>query len=254
MALVARNGVWLTRTGILPDGAGRLPAGMDVSGVVQAIADGNIRFASSNNVQLYSAASNITLGCSGLPDVLRVEAGRVDAAALRVRDGSLGLAGSNGSGIALDSTDGIATERHVRWRASAEGPCWEMAGGGLRLTASPNPSSSSGRSVSFGMRINDAEELEFYKRTHDATTGSTSYRRLMTLGRADEDLDLTDSSMLTRSVFAAWGGESGSWHGANSNFSSHTSAAPDSPALRPVHAAAPARPRDATADILVRRW
>ncbi len=76
MALVARNGLWLTRGGVAaadpfaPHQLTSVPFGYD--GLVQAMATGEMRLAAASNVQVYASTSNVLLGAQGTSNVLSV--------------------------------------------------------------------------------------------------------------------------------------------------------------------------------------
>lgn len=82
MAFVAQNGFWLTRDGFAPDPLNSnnnpLLGGVLYDGVVQAIAAGELRLASGNELQVYSGDSNIRLGAGGVTDVMTVRPDGVD--------------------------------------------------------------------------------------------------------------------------------------------------------------------------------
>jgi hypothetical protein len=92
MALIARNGVWLTRaTAPVPDGSlvqsvvgSTWPLSSD--GLVQAIASGEFRMTAGSNMQLYSALSNVQLGAQGSSNTLTVTSNAVEIRGqLRIR-------------------------------------------------------------------------------------------------------------------------------------------------------------------------
>lgn len=238
MAVVAQQGLWLSRAGTFAQdpltvqiaraggSSSSISSGSsNYTGLVQAMASGEMRFASGSNLQLYSAASNVLLGAGGLSNVVVVHSNLVllnaDALVqgdLRLRGClrstpapevnvqntvvRLGFAASNeaapagspepalhGAGILLESDADASNvyEKSLRWRAgqrvgqgaaglvsaggASNGPCWEFRGGGLRLTA---PVRAPGRAgvahsntvgeVSYGLHINEREELVLYKR------------------------------------------------------------------------------------------
>lgn len=86
MAIVARKGLWLSRTGqMFPDPLSPLspwagssngqPAhslSPDYGGLVQAMASGEMRLASASNLQLYSSTLNVVVGAGGQSDVISV--------------------------------------------------------------------------------------------------------------------------------------------------------------------------------------
>lgn len=84
MALVARNGIWLTRspaTAVDPfsaqlnaagSSASQVPVPFGYDGLVQAMASGEMRFAAASNVQLYASSSNVLIGAQGTSNVISV--------------------------------------------------------------------------------------------------------------------------------------------------------------------------------------
>jgi hypothetical protein len=193
MALVTRNGLWLSRKGpALPDPldpAGALPDGalraVPYDGLLQAMAQGEMRLEATADVVMYSGGSNVLLGAGGAPGVVAVGSNSVvvNAAALAVlgplvvvgvTDGASNTAGGeaalDGAGLQLasdlDASD--AYEKSLRWRAgealaragrgglatalapgaASNAPLWEALGGGhLRVTA---PGRATAAGVAFG--------------------------------------------------------------------------------------------------------
>jgi hypothetical protein len=240
MALVAHNGLWLTRQGFAPDPLHPLspgvspvgPQGVLHDGIVQAMASGELRLAAGSNLQIYSAMGGVKMGAGTVTDVVTIRQdgvdvrgslrilGTLDAVAssdLQVRDKLVRVshegAGCNlsdevldGSGIALGS-DAQLYERSVRWRkglaesaqdasmapgATSNAGFWEVMGGGLRITcptkADPN------RRVSYGMHINEQEELVMYKAWSAAPDKPMAYQRVFTFGSTSTPLQLPTSS------------------------------------------------------------
>jgi hypothetical protein len=107
----------------------------------------------------------------------------------------------DGSGLYVsdpsDAAEAPGQERSVLWRAGVQGAramlqpggmsnesFWEFRGGGLRLTSGCRAGGGGGE-VSYGLRINEAEELEVYKRWTDAAGGATMrYARVAAFGPA----------------------------------------------------------------------
>ena len=72
MAFVARNGLWLTRSPEVPASSVR------TSGLIEALATGKMRLASSgDDVFIASAASNVFIGSFDTPDVIPVRSNLV---------------------------------------------------------------------------------------------------------------------------------------------------------------------------------
>jgi hypothetical protein len=234
MAFVARNGIYLARAprfaaDPFDTASAATPATpVDYSGLVQAIASGEMRFASACNMQLYSATSNIVLGAGAARDVITVSSnvvvinadvrvrGSVDSytstevnivdKVLRVAypqpsNAPVGVADLDGAGLQLaDAAVAANYEKSVKWRSglAADAPpaqpasehasasnesFWELRGGHLRIT---RPRADPSSTVSYGLRINERDELEFYKASLDPAAGATTYQRVFTMGSAAE--------------------------------------------------------------------
>lgn len=237
MALVAQNGLWLTREGFARDpltpGAAGGPQGVLYDGLVQAMASGELRLAAGSNLQVYSAASNVVLGAGGVADVVTVRAdgvdirgavrvlGTIDAISssdLLVRDKLVRVSHEasscnlpddvlDGAGVALGSA-AQRYERSLRWRrglgASAEAAAlavgatsnegfWELRGGGLRLSAPRRADGGAGQ-VSYGMHINEREELVMYKAWSPSPGEPLVYQRVFTFGSTAQPLALPTSA------------------------------------------------------------
>lgn len=100
----------------------------------------------------------------------------------------------DGAGLLVEPPATDAVERSLRWRRGRLGvaalggpggasnePCWEVRGAGLRLTRARDAQLDA--EVSYGLRVNEREELEFYKRWTGAG-GQEGFVRLGALGRA----------------------------------------------------------------------
>lgn len=175
MALVARNGLWLTRASPAVETA----SAVRTSGLIEALATGEMRFASTgDNMYIASLTSNVVIGSFGTPDVITVGSNTVTVNAdlqvvgtvqtvhtadLYVQDYVVSVAcgalpgdsaSTDGAGVivgAPSNFDGTPDERSVRWRAgqvagtvasvasapggASNGPGWDVRGGWLRLTA-----------------------------------------------------------------------------------------------------------------------
>jgi hypothetical protein len=230
MALIARNGVWLTRREfaadpLLPGVHGALGQRIAYDGLVQAIATGEMRLASTSNLQVYSALSNVLLGAGGMSNVISVSSNLVQINAdvhirgtieaflsteINLQDKVMRLAypevGSeasitdqylDGSGIMLADQLVGNYEKSIKWRTAAgmgtaafvarggasNESFWEVRGGGLRMTTPKRASGRGGGEVSYGMHINEKEELEMYKRWTDGS-GREYTQRVFTFGSA----------------------------------------------------------------------
>jgi hypothetical protein len=223
MAFVARNGIYLTRSGLSSNLSLPPDPKVDYGGLVQAIASGEMRFASASNMQLYSSMKELILGAGATPNVITISSnavvinadvrvkGSVDSytstevnlvdKVVRVAypqplDAVVDAASLDGAGLALADTSMSNYEKSVKWRsgqgadavtATDQGSAsneshWELVGGHLRLTArrrSPNSGT-----VSYGMRINEREELEFYKMLPSVgpVPQPAVYQRVFTVG------------------------------------------------------------------------
>ena len=226
MALIARNGVWLTRKPFADDPFASVGAPTQnrvaYDGLVQAIASGEMRLASASNMQIYSSTSNVLLGAGGMSNVISVRSNIVEINAdVRIRgavesylsteinlqdkvmrlaypdkgaEASVSDAYLDGSGIVLANEVMGNYEKSIRWRASAglgagafvarggasNESFWELRGGGLRLSTPKRAAGGTGE-VSYGMHINEKEELEMYKRWTDGA-GHEYFQRVFTFG------------------------------------------------------------------------
>jgi hypothetical protein len=215
MALVAPNGLWLSRT------PGTAPTVLSNGSFIEAIAKGDIKLASLQSTVGITSATEVTLGTAARPQLLRVgrngDSVAIDAASLDVRSGDVlvnnatltlssrdtqaltSAAAVHGSGIlagkAWAGAGGV--ERSVRWsRGHAALPasgadatamagarsnvgCWDVRGGGLRIIAE-----TSSAEVAYGFRVNASKDLEIYRRDIDAATSNAVYRRVSRFGNA----------------------------------------------------------------------
>ena len=229
MALVARNGLWLTRSEAPPPS-------LRTDGIVEAVASGKLTLSSlGDNVYLSSLTSNVVIGANGSAGVITVTSNQVIINAdlqvlgtvdtihtndLHIADRLLNVASmsavtdapsaTDGAGILVGCaalTDGAANERSIRWRAglsplstdasatepmqggSSNAGCWDVRGGCLRITASVLGVPATGmpaREVSYGLRVNESDELEMFKRVLPSGSNETaaSYRRVVCFGGA----------------------------------------------------------------------
>lgn len=209
MALVAQNGLWLSRN---PAESPSLSAGS----FIRAIASGDVRLASVLSDVHVTSATLVNVGTTASPQLLQVGLGgdsvAVSARALDVRAGqvyvgdggrvTLAARGStaaalDGAGVTVGGGDGVtlATERSIKWsRGVAELPpseaaatamaggrsnvgAWDVRGGGIRIV-----SEGSDREVAYGFRVNAELELELYRRDILKGSGSATYRRVFRQG------------------------------------------------------------------------
>jgi len=215
MALVAPNGLWLSRT------PGTAPTVLSNGSFIEAIAKGDIKLASLQSAVGITSATEVTLGTAARPQLLRVgrngDSVAIDAASLDVRSGDVlvnnatltlssrdtqaltDAAAVHGAGIlAGKAWAGVGgVERSVRWsRGHAALPasgadatamagarsnvgCWDVRGGGLRIIAE-----TSSAEVAYGFRVNASRDLEIYRRDIDAATSNAVYRRVSRFGNA----------------------------------------------------------------------
>lgn len=204
MALVARNGLWLSRVPLYGSNATNA---LRTDGVVEAVASGRLTLSSlGGEVCLSSRSSNVVIGAGGNASAITVSSNAVVIDAdlrvlgvletvntndLNVADvlisvayGSLpsdATAVTDGAGLLVGTgpaTDGKASERSIRWRAglsplsadpSVVAP--SSAGGAsnagcwdVRGGSLRLTSASSSREVSYGLRVNELSELELFKR------------------------------------------------------------------------------------------
>jgi hypothetical protein len=229
MALIARNGLWLTRKGFASDPfsftTGGVAGRLEYDGLVQAIASGEMRLASASNMQVYSANSNVLLGAGGMSNVISVRSNLVEINAnvhirgavesymsteINLQDKVMRLAfpdvGSeatindaylDGSGISLADELVGNYEKSIKWHSAAgigasafvakggtsNESFWELRGGGMRLTTPKRAAGRGNGEVSYGMHINEREELEMYKRWTDGS-GHEFFQRVFTFGSA----------------------------------------------------------------------
>lgn len=209
MALVARNGLWLTKA---------LPAGGDAqllprtSGMIEAVATGQLRLASLASVVSVDAGGQtgvLTIGSNAVVVQANLDVrGAINALQtndLFVRDRLICVANLDGTlstdaasvditdtaGLLVGScnTDGARSEVSLRWHkqppASSNGrqmqANWELIGGSLKLSrAMPD-----GNLVSYVFDINDAGELEVSRRTapFGAADSDAMYQRVAAWGR-----------------------------------------------------------------------
>jgi len=203
MALVAQNGVWLSRS------PGTSPAVLSDGSFIEAIARGDIKLSSIQSAVNITSATEVTLGTTARPQLVRIgrngDSVAIDAASLDVRSGDVLVSNAtatlasrdtqsatdadavHGAGVLAGKTWG-GSERSVRWsRGHAQLPSsgaaatrmagarsnvgsWDIRGGGLRIIAE-----TSNAEVAYGFRVNASKDLEVYRRdTNLATSTSTS--------------------------------------------------------------------------------
>ena len=203
MALVARNGLWLTKAA--PDDSLLPPRS---TGMIEAVATGQLRLA--------SLQSKVTIDAGGQSGVLTVGsnslylAGNLDVRGaitatqtndLYVRDRIICVASTDmpysdgevqedltdGAGIVIGNSESEATPSEVslRWHkpaAQGQQPVWELIGGCWRLT---RVLPSTGDLVSYSFTISDTGELEITKRSSPfgEAEASAKYQRVTSYGR-----------------------------------------------------------------------
>jgi hypothetical protein len=228
MALVARNGIWLTRsTQFASDPfsplAVQTPFGTD--GLVQAIASGEMRLAAASNVQLYASLSNVLLGAQGTSNVLSVGSNAVtifgdlrvhgtmdtvSSTLLHLNDKvvQVSVPGAPGDHVMVSEADldgsGLAVapgayEKSVLWNAgaaflrSSNTPYWQVRGGALRVVVPARSNAGlteAGGETGFQLGINDNEEVELLKTWKDGAVGALHAQRIMTWGCEDAPASL----------------------------------------------------------------
>jgi hypothetical protein len=89
----------------------------------------------------------------------------------------------DGAGLALADESTANYEKSLKWRSGPGGSpsasnesYWDLRGGHVRLSAP----ATANRAVSYGMRVNEREELEIYKLVSSA--GAELYQRVFTMG------------------------------------------------------------------------
>jgi hypothetical protein len=196
MALVARNGLWLTK-GVPAD------AQLRATGIVEAVATGQLRLASLASTVAFDAggqASVLTIGSNSVVvnanlDV-RGAVNNIQTNDLFVRDRLICVANGDGLAAAADLTDGAgvlvggaategtSNEVSVRWHkpaAAGAQPVWDLSGGALRISRTM----PGGVVVSYALQISDAAELEVTRRTAPfaAAESAAKYQRVAVFGR-----------------------------------------------------------------------
>lgn len=203
MALVMRNGLWLTKTA--PADALLPPRS---TGMIEAVATGQLRLASlSSNVSVDAGGQLgvITVGSNSVVIQANLDVrGAITAIEtndLYVRDQLICVASTDlpystgekkedltdGAGLLVgnSASDTTPSEVSLRWHkpaATGQQPVWEMMGGCLRLT---RVLPSTGDHVSFSFSVSDAGELEVTRRTapFGSTEATAKYQKVATYGR-----------------------------------------------------------------------
>lgn len=219
MALQLRGGVWLSRAEPPPPlapastRAGILQA--MASGEMRFAAASNVHvYSSASNVLLGAGGvSNVVTVLSNLVVIngdvhIRGNIEAYTSTRVHFQDKVLQVAtpcNQDTTAVTPDELDGAGImlapatspaehvfERSLRWRAggaearppmspggASNAAYWELMGGGLRLSA---PRGSNGARVSYGMHVNERQELEMYKYVLDEGTGAQHYQRVFTFG------------------------------------------------------------------------
>jgi hypothetical protein len=186
--------------------------------VVQSIASGDLRLltpsnahvAASNAIVLSVGGNNIlsltqsSVDIAGDVNVLGT-VNNVRTSELHVADKVVQLAVGDdpdappperlldGAGLYVTDPSDAPWQRSLLWRRGLRGtaallqpdtlpvdePCWEMRGGGLRLTAM-----TAGGDVSYGLRINECKELEVYRSWTNAGAGGSGSARVAVFATA----------------------------------------------------------------------
>ena len=203
MALVARNGLWLTKA--VPDDASLFPR---ASGMIEAVATGRLRLASlssSVSVDAGGQLNVITVGSNSVVLQANLDVrGTINATQtndLYVRDRLICVANmdlpygvgeapvdlTDGAGLLVGNSESEATPSEVsmRWHKPAVAgrqPVWELIGGCWRLT---RVLPSTGDSVSYSFTISDSGELEVSRRTapFGADEVAAKYQHVAVYGR-----------------------------------------------------------------------
>lgn len=194
--LSARNGLWLTKAS---SPTSQVPS-LRTDGMIQAIANGEVRLASSySNVVLQAGAANIlTVSSSNVTvnanllvkgtidsiyssdlyvqDKTIIIAAVLDANGCNVPSTSASNASLNdGAGISIGGGDA----QSMRWKTNTDGGAWTFRGGGLQILASS--SNAYGGEISYGFSINPASlALEMFAVLSNAS--GTSRRRVAVFG------------------------------------------------------------------------
>jgi hypothetical protein len=207
MSLIARNSLWFSRdSSFVADQmsqGGQLINNSQDDGILQAMANGSMRFTCSSNLTLYSSTSNVSIGAHGVRDVLVVTSngvsikgdvrvtGGVDTIStteLIVHDKIIRIAQSSASNLTDISDmdlDGaglvIGNSKEIKWYQGYDtNPGrWDVRGGGWHIS---RPFDNGERIVSYGMQINDNEELEFVRHEYSNTGPGGRHQRVFAFG------------------------------------------------------------------------
>jgi hypothetical protein len=199
MSIVARNALWFARSSnFISDPLASTTEG----GIVQAVAAGAMRFACSSNLALFSSASNVWIGAFGVPDIVVVGSnGIIVKGDVRLTGGletisttEMAIQGKvlhiaqpsgtssnpvydadiDGAGVVVGSNN-YSAEKSIRWMQGytiSQTPMpsrWSLQGGGLHIS---RVFDGGARTVSFGLQINDEENLEFVRHEWNSSGGS----------------------------------------------------------------------------------
>ena len=196
--LSTRNGLWLTKAS-----PPNVPS-LRTDGMIEAIANGEVRLASSySNIVLQAGAtdiltvssSNVTVNTNLLvkgtidsmyssdlyvKDKTIVIAAVLDSRGCNVHAGAGAGAGAeagagDGAGISIGGGDA----QSMRWKTDGGGGAWTFRGGGLQIVATS--SNAYGGEISYGFSINPASmALEMHALLSNAS--GTSRRRVAVFG------------------------------------------------------------------------
>lgn len=192
--LSARNGLWLTKAS-----PPQVPS-LRTDGMIQAIATGEVRLASSySNVVIQAGSANIlTVSSSNVTvNANLLVKGTIDSiysSDLYIQDKTIVVAAvldTNGCNVpALSNTNaslndgaglsiGGGDAQSMRWKTDSNGGAWTFRGGGLQILASS--SNAYGGEISYGFCVNPASmALEMYAVLSNAS--GTSRRRVAVFG------------------------------------------------------------------------
>lgn len=222
MSLIARNALWFSRGGgddvpaSLPNDP---PAG---EGLIQAIAGGAMRLVGAANITMHSTASNVTIGAYGAPNVVTVGSNSViingnvyirggieslTTVELVVQDKVVRIARPldnapqlsdeelKGAGIVVDGgRGGDADEKSIRWMPPyANHPArWKVGGGGIHVERTFDQGA---RTVSYGLQVNDREELEIVRHDYTMTgeDGGGPQKRVFVIATSNDNNNMAQA-------------------------------------------------------------